>query len=303
MATRLDAALEECLDRLRTGEADLEECLQLYPDLQDELRPLLITAGRLQEVAELKPRPEFRSQTRAMLSGYLRAKPRQRPMFSIGFLRLATGVAVLFVALTTTSAALAQSAMPGDTLYPVKLVSERVWRSLQNDQVSADAFLANRRVEELQAVQGQADLEQIGAAEYAETLEQLINAAEDDPQLAAWLNQLLLVQKASLQDLLSNSQADLSDLEKLFNVILSPLNGAAPEPAPPESHTPNTGSGIPAVATATAIPHQGDSLIPALPLLGDSAEGLGLITVIEDTLQETLENTFGILKGLLGTGD
>lgn len=310
MVTKLDIALEQCLEQLRTGEATVEQCLQRYPELQEQLWPMLAAAAQVQELGEFKPRPEFRMQTRAMLHGYMRASPRRRPGFSSGFLRLATSLGVVVLALVSTGAALAQSALPGDPLYPVKLTTEQVWRNLQSDPVRADAALANRRVQELVAVQGQAELEEIGINLYAETVQQLRSAAKDDPQLTAWLNQLLLVQQDTLQELLVNTDAGLH--EKLFELLFQPLNSTKPSPAPtPTPSTPSTpeaSGAVPAdkaiVATATASPLR--QIIPTV--LSDPAspkeetpENRGVLPILGDAVDDTLNTTLDIIKSLFGT--
>lgn len=45
----LDDVLAECLSLLEEGEATLEGCLARYPELADDLRPLLLVALRLRE--------------------------------------------------------------------------------------------------------------------------------------------------------------------------------------------------------------------------------------------------------------
>lgn len=311
MATKLDIALEECLEQLRTGEATVEQCLQRYPELQTQLSPMLMAAAQVQELGEFKPRPEFRMQTRAMLHGYMRASPRRRPSFSSGLLRLATSLGVVVLALVSTGAALAQSALPGDPLYPVKLTTEQVWRSLQSNPMQADAALANRRVQEIVAVQGQAELEEISLNLYAETVQQLRYAAKDDPQLTAWLNQLLLVQQDTLQELLVNSDAGLH--EKLFELLFQPLNSTKPSPAPTPTPTttpatPEASGAVPAdkaiVATATASPLR--EIIPtALPILAspkeDTPEDRGVLPILSDAVDDTLDATLDIIKSLFDT--
>ncbi|MCW5855944.1 MAG: hypothetical protein KIT46_07855 [Anaerolineales bacterium] len=268
---------------------------------------MLAAAAQVQELGEFKPRPEFRMQTRAMLHGYMRASPRRRPAFSSGFLRLATSLGVVVLALVSTGAALAQSALPGDPLYPVKLTTEQVWRNLQSDPVRADAALANRRVQELVAVQGQAELEEISINLYAETVQQLRSAAKDDPQLTAWLNQVLLVQQDTLEKLLVNSEADLR--EKLFELLFQPLNNTNPAPAiTPTPATPEASGAAPAdkaiVATATAGPLR--EIIPTVfPILASPKEetpaNRGVLPILSDAVDDTLDTTLDIIKGLFGT--
>ncbi|MCW5877648.1 MAG: hypothetical protein KIS80_02120 [Anaerolineales bacterium] len=310
MATKLDIALEQCLEQLRTGEATVEQCLQRHPELQEQLRPMLAAAAQVQELSEFKPRPEFRMQTRAMLHGYMRASPRRRPAFSSGLLRLATSLGVVVLALVSTGAALAQSALPGDPLYAVKLTTEQVWRNLHSDPVRADAALANRRVQEIVAVQGQAELEEISINLYAETVQQLRSAAKDDPQLTAWLNQLLLVQQDTLEELLINTDTGL--YENLFELFFQPLNSTKPSPAPTPTpiapSTPEASGAGPAdkaiVATATASPLR--QIIPTVLSVPASPKeetpgNQGVLPILGDAVDDTLDATLDIIKNLFGT--
>jgi hypothetical protein len=55
----------------------------------------------------------------------------------------------MFAFVTT---AFAQAALPGDTLYGLKLASENVWRTLTTDPLGTDLELSNRRINEYVAV-------------------------------------------------------------------------------------------------------------------------------------------------------
>ena len=56
---RTRAALDECLRLLQEEGLSLEECLELYPDLSDELVMLLTTAMALKASYNVTPSPEF----------------------------------------------------------------------------------------------------------------------------------------------------------------------------------------------------------------------------------------------------
>lgn len=126
MSASLPAALEVCLSALRTG-ASLETCLALYPDLANELRPLLEAA----RAARLVPGPSTpaalaRSRQRVMAHArrlQIRPAPRRAPS---DLPRFAMGLAIAAVILFSGAGTLlaAARALPGDWLYPVKRTAE-----------------------------------------------------------------------------------------------------------------------------------------------------------------------------------
>jgi hypothetical protein len=101
----LDDALAECLSLLERGEATLEGCLARYPELADELRPLLLVALRLREGPVASPSPAVVAQGRRRLMEKLAEEQARR---AEGRLRLAWGTvpfgAPLRLALWVTTA-------------------------------------------------------------------------------------------------------------------------------------------------------------------------------------------------------
>lgn len=71
----IDLILDECLEEIRTGRATVAACLAKYPDLRDELEPLLSLALELGRVQEVKPSAAFRSKTRSRLLGLPTPQP------------------------------------------------------------------------------------------------------------------------------------------------------------------------------------------------------------------------------------
>ena len=133
MNEKLYEALEVCLNALETG-ADLELVLRRFPDLQDELRPLLEAAQKA-KILSISGVPE-----KALRGGKMRVlqhaaemrkvapKPRRRwSMFA--FPRLATSLIIAFILLLsgTGLVSASNSALPGDSLYPVK----RTWEDVR----------------------------------------------------------------------------------------------------------------------------------------------------------------------------
>lgn len=139
MTENLYDALEICLQALEKG-ADIKICLQLFPTLTDELRPILETAtqARTQAIQDvpvdgmrrgraqvLQHAAELREQKR------LAVVPFWRKPFETGrALRVATTslTTVVFLFSSGTGLVFASSgSLPGDNLYPVK----RSWENVQ----------------------------------------------------------------------------------------------------------------------------------------------------------------------------
>lgn len=76
MIAKLAKALDECLMRLRDGEA-LESCLNDYPQLRSRLEPLLATASLVKHLPEISPSDEFRVSSKARLMVRLHERSRQ----------------------------------------------------------------------------------------------------------------------------------------------------------------------------------------------------------------------------------
>lgn len=127
--------LEICLKDLEQG-ADIETVLFRYPDLADELRPILEGSIHARSMAIVAPSAEVVRQNRAkvlqhaaqMREREAQAKSSSRRIWFASLRRLAVTlavVAVLFVSGTGLVRA-ASTTLPGDNLYPVK----RTWEDL-----------------------------------------------------------------------------------------------------------------------------------------------------------------------------
>lgn len=65
---RLPDALAHCLDLIDRGETDVERCLEIYPELKEALRPLLILALAIRSLPEEPlPSPEYIERRRIKL--------------------------------------------------------------------------------------------------------------------------------------------------------------------------------------------------------------------------------------------
>jgi len=154
--------LANCIDEIQAGKCTLEDCLARYPHLGDELRPLLKIALGIQ-AEEVTPSPEFIQRARKRLLEVMQpsvAPTERRGMDIFGWLKpLALArrpiIAVIIVALLAgggTTAYAAQGSLPDDTLYPVKMVTEKARLVLTpSDAGKAGLHIAfaGRRVQEM----------------------------------------------------------------------------------------------------------------------------------------------------------
>lgn len=175
MSERFEHILNECIDRVLRGES-VGQCLDRYPEYAVQLEPLLGVAIAVQRTSAVEPRAEFKAQARYQIESLLHAKrqkaaPRRLPLVS-WVPRWAVVVAAVFLVILLAGSgtvAASSSSLPGDTLYPVKTATERVWLSMTfSDTAKAklQAEFAGRRVAEMvrMAEQGRTEgLEELAA--------------------------------------------------------------------------------------------------------------------------------------------
>jgi hypothetical protein len=209
MNNELESVLDICLNQIEDGEANIEECLALYPEQAAQLEPLLKAATKLSLAREVIPDPAYKARARAQLSSYMQQNP-QRKRVSPIFWRVAIGVMTMLVAFLATGTSFAQQALPGDQLYDWKLTSENVWRMTSNDQLGVDITLSNRRVSEIVVVSG----DQMRRARALENYEKLLvkfNAAQNAKDRA----RILPVLRTQHQSLIK-AGVSVPELEALF---------------------------------------------------------------------------------------
>lgn len=152
---RLSEIFDDCLVRLAAG-ATVEQCLRDYSGDSDRLRPLLETVTLMRRA--LPPAYEVMAaqdhvratMTTAMQS--VNAVPRRpRTASPRRWVSALTSAALLIFALLGALGYAAEGALPGDPLYPFKLVSEAARLSVIHDPALAEAF-AQRRVDEVRTV-------------------------------------------------------------------------------------------------------------------------------------------------------
>ena len=211
----LEGIFQTCLEAVLTGQETVDSVLVQYPDLDDHLRPQLEAAVWIQRFNEsLDPDPGFVSASRRRLverirqesaqaapeekSGRLASKlgeawTRLRSWNPFGELQskraalpLTVGLAavlLLFIVCSSLIGAASQGALPGDTLYPVKLTLEKaalvVSLSEEQDALLALEFTRNRTDEILQLVnEGRFQNIDESVANYEEQVKQTISSLD-----------------------------------------------------------------------------------------------------------------------------
>ncbi|UYN91923.1 MAG: hypothetical protein KIT70_00145 [Anaerolineales bacterium] len=209
----LERALDGAIELVLQGKS-LEEALAQYPEHAQQLQPLLLVTMQVSKVGEALPSPAFKARGRALLEGSMAAAPRRggrNPLF-----KLAASMAALLLTLATATTAMAQSALPGDALHPWKLYSEQVWRSLQTNPVQADLQIAQRRLEELLAVDGDPERVPAALSAYASALDVLRTQLEALPDRAFSAQQALHGQRDQVQSAL---EAAGTTVDEVFTIL------------------------------------------------------------------------------------
>ncbi|MBI2934162.1 MAG: hypothetical protein HYY29_01190 [Chloroflexi bacterium] len=152
-----DEILSYCLDDIMAGRSTVNDCIQKYPYLKDELLPLIEIALQIEEPAAT-PSPEFKQRLRnrllspappkkSILDFFRPAAILRRARFSL----IAMGLVPVFAIGGTTVYAYERS-LPDEALYPLKMAVENVQLTLATDPESkADVHLklAERRTDEI----------------------------------------------------------------------------------------------------------------------------------------------------------
>lgn len=191
MKKGFESLLDESLERLRKGE-------KLEPSGEEELEPLLEVASRIQEILT-PPREAFVGDLEKRLVEKVRALGQAKrrslwdryfsPIFSLVRAKRWTAIVAVIFALMLASAGTAiaaQSSIPGDPLYPVKRVTERLGLLVVRDlpgKTHLRMEFTGRRAEEIEALYDRGEKVEASilvelATETEETLEEIEVAPE-----------------------------------------------------------------------------------------------------------------------------
>jgi len=222
MAERFENILEECLERLRQGES-MEQCLARYPEQAADLAPLLQVAAATQKTSSaVQPRPEFKERSRYEIQSQLHGKERKTEPKKTSFVgwmpRWAVAVVsviLVFLVAGTGTVAASTSSMPDDTLYPVKLATERARLGLTRGDIKkarVNVRLADRRVKEIVYLARKGDSRRLDKAllrleGHMKAIEQVIEANADRPKVQEALTAL----KALLEERAAENEAAIEE--------------------------------------------------------------------------------------------
>ena len=153
-------ALEVCLEAMENG-TDIEASLARYPDIADELRPVIQASLTAKGIAVRSPSVDVIRRNRAKFlqrATVMRAamvKPSLIAIWPSSIRRIAVALGILLIALMTGTGLVSASSttLPGDNLYQVKRTWEQVALLFTFDlqrRESLEAEHENERLEELQ---------------------------------------------------------------------------------------------------------------------------------------------------------
>ena len=128
---QFDNILNECLEKLITGQETVEQCLQRYPQYAAELEPLLRTASMVNKAVDVKPSAEFRAKARyqmqlKMAQSSVPVRAPSRAARYVPRWAVAVGTVILVFVLGGGTVLASNGVMPGNLLYGVKLAKETV---------------------------------------------------------------------------------------------------------------------------------------------------------------------------------
>jgi hypothetical protein len=150
---QFNTILDECMERLLTGQETVEQCLQRYPEYAAELEPLLRTATIVKKAVDIEPSADFRARARYQLQSMMAESkaPRRTVRFSPRW-AVAVCVVMLVFVLGGGTVLAANSSMPGSPLYTVKLATENLsikFAGSAEKKAELYVTLADRRVTEM----------------------------------------------------------------------------------------------------------------------------------------------------------
>ncbi len=225
MRHTLAQALDDCITRIRRDGDSIEHCLAAHPQHAAQLKPLLVLAQRMTAETAPAARPDARQRIDRRLDQLLATHraPLWSRIFPPAAYRLALGSAVAMVVLAVIAFAgagiAAQQAVPGDTLYGVRLATERAEMAVRRDApLTEHQRLSTRRLAELRALVERGDT--VNGAQAAKRYEAehqaLLRAAAAAPPVQAEAAQRLaaaqVIELAALRDRTGATAAPVSEL-------------------------------------------------------------------------------------------
>lgn len=159
MKRKREEIFDQLLEEIKKGK-NIDECLRKWPEYADELEPLLAIAQTLTDLPAPEPSEHAVAETLRRVRAVAGVKQKRlfilKPLIAWQptFVR-AAAVVVLIIAAIWTTTSLSAHSLPGEPLYPVKLLTERVEYSVAfNPHRKALLHLrfADRRTEEFTGI-------------------------------------------------------------------------------------------------------------------------------------------------------
>jgi len=298
MKTGLEEALAECLASVERGRS-VEECLARYPELAQELEPLLLTALGLQQVYDVRPRPSYRRAARERFLAAAARRNRRSPAvapsprrFSFGWrwVPAAVGMPALVaaIALATVLALSGGGGVgmnPGEvTVKAITATPTRTPSEIEEDQIPQLVARLEAQIAQIQEQVEQGAIIPTEATQELkninESLEQTLREAAAAPgaaEAASQIADLLAQQQAVLNTAREQDQvapeavANVDDVISIAVVmqtrieeILSPTPTPTPTPEASGTATPTPApTGTPTASpTATGTPAASPTATP-----------------------------------------
>jgi hypothetical protein len=218
VSTRLEDALEACLRSLGRG-ASVESAVSAFPEMADELRSLLQAAQAASSLASsgVSRHALVRSRTRLMQRAAAIAPARRRSLWpALARPALAGLVAAAALFLGGAGLAAAQS-LPGDSLYPAKLVAQDVILRLAASpkaRLSLEEQYADQRIEEVQRLLALGRVAPV-------TFTGLVQEASDDVLQVAEIPVRLSLETIVVGDVFKGTSAEVRGLTQIDGTVLA----------------------------------------------------------------------------------
>jgi hypothetical protein len=249
--TSLERAFDDSLRRMAAGENTRAECLDRYPEHAEQLAVLLDTADSLERMPGRRLSETGRLRGRNRLLAHMRTHPRTRParhrvrrFFTMR--RWAPALAAVALALTTGTVA-AQSASPGEWLYPWRQASESVWVRVSPNHHAAALSVSNRRLEDLLDSQPGTSTYQQSFTSYENWIRMMENASLVDATTEPTLErQRMQLQSAGIDspeiDRALRRGASGEQAAPTLNPAATPTDRLEPTPSAPSTLTQQEGT-------------------------------------------------------------
>lgn len=202
LSVELERVAAECLDAVVSGRTTIEECLRRHPGFSETLKPMLLTAAELRQMAQtVHPSASFARQAGASLQARLASssrppasvrvpQPRRTVWQRVGWhpvTSLPTAIALASLVLSFLQAGIvtaANQALPGEPLYGLDRTLERVSLGLADEESRPQLQLeiAQERLEEADQLEelGRENEANQALDAYQATVDALIDSDPDE---------------------------------------------------------------------------------------------------------------------------